>query len=97
MKKDLELMKLERRSTQLIQIHSLNIATGYEETQKVFDNVRINYSRRRIDNAVLICLKYFKFVKNGGPVDILINNAGIFRCKEFAATPIGDFDVSHFF
>ena len=41
-KKDLELMKLERRSTQIIQIHSLDIATSYEETQKVFDNVRIN-------------------------------------------------------
>ena len=38
---------------------------------------------------------FFKFqlVKNAGPVDILINNAGIFRCKEFSETPINDFDV----
>ncbi len=34
-----------------------------------------------------------KLVNKVGPIDILINNAGIFKCTEFSETPIKDFEV----
>ena len=36
-----------------------------------------------------------RLVEKSGPVDVLINNAGVFKCLEFNDTTAKDFDVRY--
>ena len=90
-KKELESIKKENPvfKSQLIQIESLDISKNYEETKKAFDRVCIIYFQ-----SFFLFIKnvYIQLTENAGPVDILINNAGIFKAVEFSQTKAKDFE-----
>ncbi len=63
-KNDLESMKLKKNSTQIIQIKSLDISKSYEETQKVFDDVRINRKTSfHIQPLKILKTIFFKYIE----------------------------------
>lgn len=92
-KDELEGMKKKNpeMSEQQVNIESVDISANYEMTKKAFDRVSYDYYIFRLIFSIF--LFFLKLVEKAGPVDVLINNAGIFKCSEFSETTAKEFEV----